>query len=199
MRHLALIFFLAWASPAMAWDLSSRAEAELVRNGTYVDVQPDPGGASGLLRAATDIPAPPALVWQILVDCDLATRLATTLKSCHVLQKDPAGRWDIREQVRKGGLLPPLHSTFRSDYEVPSRIRFRALSGDFRVFEGEWRLIPLDGGRATRVLYEVRAASPYAVPNAVARAVLRLEAPQALAALKRECLARTARASKADS
>ena len=199
MRALALTFFLALASPAMAWDLSPRAEAELGRNGTYVDVQPDPGGASGLLRAATDIAAPPALVWQVLVDCDLATRLATTLKSCKILQKDPAGRWDIREQVRKGGLLPPLHSTFRSDYDMPSRIRFRAMSGDFRVFEGEWRLIPLKGGRATRVLYEVRAASPYAVPNAVARAVLRLEAPQALSALKRECLVRTAQPSMSGS
>ena len=40
-----------------------------------------------------------------------------------------------------------------------------------------------------RVIYETRAAAPFAVPGWIARATLRYEVPAALVALRREAMA----------
>lgn len=177
------------ASPAWAWEPGPQVLSSLAR-GAYVEVRPDPDGASGLIRAVEEIAAPPEIVWSLLTDCALAPRLAPGLKSCRILERDPAGRWDVREQISRPGLMPRFRSVVRSDFEAPRRLRFRRTDGDLKVLEGEWRLTPVRGGRATRVVYESRAASPYAVPGSLARLVIRRDVTLAMAALKRESLAR---------
>ena len=162
------------------------------REGLRVEVSPDPDGASGLIRGVVDIPAPPQAVWAVLVDCDLAPRMVRRLKSCRIVERDPAGGWDVREHISRVGLIPPVRSVFRSDYEPPWRIRFHRAGGDLKVLEGEWRLLPLEGG-GTRVFYESRASAPFAVPAPLARMVLRRDVPDALHALRREALARESR------
>ena len=84
-----------------------------------------------------------------MTDCRLASKLVVNVTSCKVLQSDAKARWDVREQVTRGGLFfPPIHNVFRSDYQPYSQIRFHRLSGDLKIEEGEWRLEPLDGGAA---------------------------------------------------
>lgn len=185
-----LIGLLLQARPAEAWEPSPETVKALVRGRTFLEVKADPDGASGRIRAAEDVAASPDQVWKVLVDCSLAPRLARDLKSCRVLDRDPQGRWDVREHVSRAMLFfPEVRSVFRSDYDPPHGFTFRRTAGDLKVFEGAWRLLPLDGGRRTRVIYESRATAPFAVPAAIARIVLRERAALALAALKRECLA----------
>ena len=69
------------------------------REGLRVEVSPDPDVASGLIRGVVDIPAPPQAVWAVLVDCDLAPRMVRRLKSCRIVERDPAGGWDVREHI----------------------------------------------------------------------------------------------------
>lgn len=125
-----------------------------------------------------------------MTDCALAPRMVSGLKSCRVLSRDPDGRWDIREHVSRSLLfLPKVVSVFRSDYDPPRGFTFRRVGGDLKVLEGSWSLEPLDGGTRTRVIYESRAALPYAVPGPLARMVLRDQVAMALKGLRRECLA----------
>lgn len=181
---------LVAAAPAYAWQPGPEAERRLALGQAWLEVRPDPAGASGLVRAGLDIDATPDTVWAVMLDCRLAPRMVSNLKSCRVLERDPAGRWDVREEVTKALLLPPVRLVFRSDYDPPHGYRFHRTGGDLSVLEGDWRLEPLDGGRRTRVLYESRAALPFAVPGPLARMLLREEIGRALQGLKRECLAR---------
>jgi hypothetical protein len=188
-RFLVIAALLVQAAPAYAADLPPRADAVLDQGRPYVEVHPDPDGVSGVVLAAIDIAASQSAVWAVIGDCDLATRMVTSLKSCRIVDRDPQGRWDVREQISRMTFLPSVRSVFRSDYEPPGLIRFHRVSGDLPVFEGEWRIEPRGG--EVRVIYEARAAAPFSVPGWAARIALRHDVPQALLALRREVLART--------
>jgi len=193
---LALSLFLV-AGPAWAFDLPPDAERALGRGDAWLEVRADAAGAAGRVRAAENVDAPPAKVFAVMTDCALAPRMAPSLKSCRILERDPAGRWDVREHVSRPLLFfPSVRSVFRSDYDPPRGFAYRRTGGDLKVLEGEWRLVPLEGGTRTQVIYEGRAALPLAVPHALARVVLRQQLVQALAALRRECLAEAGPASK---
>ena len=45
-----------------------------------------------------------------MVDCDQVPNLMANVKSCRVLKRDPAGQWDLREQVTKASLLPGMRT-----------------------------------------------------------------------------------------
>lgn len=179
------------ARGAGAWELDAEALARLERGRPYVLVRPEPDGQTGLVRGAVDVEAPADVVWAVISDCSLAPRMVASLKSCRVVERDPAGRWDVREQVSRRTLLtPPVRSLVRFEYDPPHAIRFRRAGGDLRVLEGDWRLVPQAGGASTRVLYQSRAVTPFRAPQALVRMVLRHDVPAALLALRREALAR---------
>jgi uncharacterized membrane protein len=192
MRVLLLLAMLMAAAPAQALELSARAQAALARGRPYAEVTPGPDGASGVIRAAIDIAAPADSIWAVMTDCDLAPKMVADLKSCRIVERDPQGRWDVREQVSKSGFTPSVRSVFREDFEPPQRMTFHAVGGDLKLLEGEWRLTPQEG--AVRVTYEARVAAPFSVPGWVARLALRHDVPQALLALRREAMARASAA-----
>lgn len=187
-RLLLAAAFSLLATAAQAFELAPSAAAQLERGRPYVEVRPDPDGESGMIRAAIDIDAAPDVVWSVITDCALAPKMVVSLESCRVLQRDPAGRWDIREDISKVGFMPSVRNVFRSDYDPPSSVRFHRVGGQLKVYEGEWRLQPR--GTATRVFYESRVSAPFRVPGPIARLGLRYEVPRALLALRRESLAR---------
>jgi hypothetical protein len=186
----ALLAF-AIAAPAAAFDVPPRGQAMLDRGRPYVDVRPDDvHSGSGLIRGVIDIAARPEAVFATITDCALAPKMAADLKSCRIVDRDPAGRWDVREHVSKGGLVPSIRSLIRFDYAPPRGITFHRVGGDLPVLEGSWRLEPRPDGDV-RVFYENRVATPFRVPAAVARIILRHDVRAALLGLRREALVRT--------
>ena len=127
-------------------------------------------------------------MFAVMTDCDLAPKMVAGLKSCRVLDRDPQGRWDIREEVSQMTFAPSVRTVYREEFDPPHGMTFRATGGDLKVFEGQWRLEP--HGEGVRVIYEAKIAAPFAVPGWVARLALRHDLPQALLALRREALTR---------
>lgn len=161
-----------------------------VASGVFADVRPDPDGAAGVLHGQVDIAAPPQVVWNTILDCGRASRMAPSVKSCRIVSRDPDGGWDVREmRVRWSFFTPLVRTVFRSEYEPLKRIRFRCAGGDIKLCEGEWRLEPIDGGAGTRVTYRNRASSPFPAPQAIARVAMKQDMTDALKALRRESLA----------
>jgi Polyketide cyclase / dehydrase and lipid transport len=189
MRAFLLMAVLMAASPADATELPQRALTVLERGRPYVEVKPDAEGSSGVIFAAIDVAAPVAVVWSVMTDCDLAVKMVANLKTCRILERDPQGRWDIREEVTSSTFMPAVRTVYREDFEPPRRMSFRRTGGDLKVLEGEWRLEP--HGDQVRVTYEAKVAAPFSVPGWVARLALRHDVPMALLALRREAIART--------
>ena len=163
-----------------------------------VEVDADTKGASGDIRAQVDIAAPPATVWRVLIDCSQVPRLMVGAKSCKVLQHDPGGRWDVREQISQGALLPAIRTVLRSDYEAPRAVHFHRIDGDLKVLEGDWKLEPLDSGLRTRVSYDSRVQAPFGIPAFLARSVLRNDMPKTMNNLRNACEAAQAKTTLAE-
>ena len=163
-------------------DLSRLAAGEAV-----VHIGPAAAPADGEINAAIDIPASPARVWAVMVDCARAPAFMANLKSCKVLQAGPNGAWDAREhRVQWLSILPEVRSVFRSDYVAETSIRFRRVEGDLKYLDGEWRLEPLKGGAATRLTYEARVGFHSLVPSFMVRSSLESDVPKLLQAIKTE-------------
>ncbi len=177
------------AAPVVALALAAALIAAAAQAGPAsppptIDVRPDGHGASGDVSASIEINAPPIRVWAVLIDCAAVPRLMVNVRSCRVLSHDPAGRWDVREQLTNASLLPAVRTVLRSDYDFPRSVRFHRVDGDFKVLEGQWLLEPLDGGTRTRVTYESRMTAPFPAPGFIVRAVLRKDLPHTLINLR---------------
>ena len=143
-----------------------------------------------MIRAAIDIAASPEAIWAVMTDCALAPKMVDNLKSCRILERDPQGRWDVREfRSAAPACVPEVRNIFRSDFEPGQKISFHRTGGDLAVMEGEWRLTP--HGDGVRVTYEARVAAPFSVPGWIARFALRNDVYAALIAFRREAVART--------
>jgi hypothetical protein len=182
---LPLVAALLLAAPAaLAWAPTGEATATLAAGRPWVSVTVDPAGEAALIRAAIDISAPPEQVWAAMIDCRNARAMVSNVASCKILSRG-AG-WDIREHVTQGGaLIPAIRNVFRSDYEPYRRIRFHRVDGDLKAMNGEWGLIPLNGGRGTRVTYENHLSVRILAPAALVRAGLRKDTPKVLENLRR--------------
>ena len=182
---LPLVAALLLAAPAaLAWTPTGEATATLAAGRPWVSVTVDPAGEAALIRAAIDISAPPEQVWAAMIDCRNARAMVSNVASCKILSRGAS--WDIREHVTQGGaLIPAIRNVFRSDYEPYRRIRFHRVDGDLKAMNGEWGLIPLNGGRGTRVTYENHLSVRILAPAALVRAGLRKDTPKVLENLRR--------------
>ena len=185
-RAIALfLLLLAIAKPAWAW--SPDEAAQLARGEPVVALAPTPGGDATRIHAAIDIAAPAAAIWSIMTDCAREVRFVPGLESCRVLERDPAGRWDVREhKISWVWFLPRIRSVFRADYDPPKRLRFHRISGTLTRNEGEWRLTAAPKG-GTRVSYDAVIGVSVPVPDFMVESALKRDIATVLRRLKREC------------
>jgi ribosome-associated toxin RatA of RatAB toxin-antitoxin module len=187
---LALALMAVRSAPASAF--APEDKARLAAGEPIVRVTPADGPIDGQVDAMMDIPAPAAAVYSALTECANAPEVFPSLKSCRVMQTDPAQTWDVREHkvASWASFLPDMSTVFRSDYEPNRRISFRLISGDLQHLEGEWRLEPIAGGAATRVTYRARVGFHAMVPGFLVRQSLAADVPKFLAAIRAESVRR---------
>lgn len=176
---------------ALVLSLAASAVQAQTPENIVLQVEPDPAGGARV-QGGIDIPAPPSVVWDVMLDCNEALRYVPKLKGCRVLQTGSG--WDVREHVFDYGMLGRIRHVFRSDYTGRSRIRTSRVEGDLKASQGEWRLEPLDGGKATRVRYGSRSQPKTPVPGPVARQAIRRDAPASLRGLRNAAARRAGQA-----
>jgi hypothetical protein len=172
--------------PALtAWAPPESASHDLAEGKPFSEVAPAADGAV-LIHAAIDIAAPPKVIWEVMHDCRYAQKLVTTVTLCRILQSDPAHDFDIRETVTHGNFfVPTISNIVREDYQPYQLVKFRKVGGNLKVEEGEWRLIPLQGG-VTRVTYENLVGADILAPAPLVREGMKRDTAKVLVNLQRE-------------
>ena len=117
------------------------------------------------LLATILIPRPVEQVWRVLTDYD---NLASFIPNLSLSRRLPHPSGGLRlEQVGSRCFLN-LRFCARVVLDMvedcPQRLGFAMVEGDFRQFDGEWRLEPSAEGEATRLTYDLVICPPLAMP-----------------------------------
>ena len=170
-------------------ELSPKEMSLLQKGSVLVDVKRSEfqGEKTTLISAAIDIAAPADIVWRVMVSCDEALEIVPHIQSCDVIDGNIDGLgevamatqtqtmpiyWDVRRHIIKYSMLfPKTVNEFRSVYTPNKEIVFEKSGGDLKVLQGRWRLQPVDGGKATRVVYGAQLAIGQPVPGFILRRI----------------------------
>ena len=91
------------------------------------------------------------------------------MRDVRVLERDDAGRGTVVE-YEVDARFKTVRYRLRQIYDEPDRLGSEYLGGDFRDLSGEWRFVPVDGGR-TRVELDLRIDPGRLVPRPIRAAI----------------------------
>jgi uncharacterized membrane protein len=171
----AILFMLMLGAPV------SLASAQVAEPSIVVTPATTDKGEVTHVRASIRINAPPANVWATITDCARAPRIIPHLESCRLIERDPAGRWDVREHVINPPLLPKMRTIVRNEFTPSKRLSFRLLSGDMKTSDGAWTLQPDKGG--TILSYDAFVAPNFAAPQFLVSRSISNDFPRMLRAI----------------
>ena len=120
-------------------------------------------GAAWRIKVEAKLSLPHKKIWATLTDCGRARDFIPHFESCRIIDKDPAGRWDLRENISNPPFLPRNRTIIRSDYRAPQSLSYRLVSGDMRLSEGRWELLPQGSGTLLR--YQALVEPLVAIPG----------------------------------
>ena len=132
---------------------------------------------------AAEIAAPPQACFDALTDFEWLPEWQGAVRDVEVLERDGEGRGTVVEYV-VDARLKTVRYRLRQIYDEPRRLASEYLGGDFRDFCGEWRFVPVAGGRRTRAELDLRIDPGRFVPRVVRKAIADAVVRRALRDLK---------------
>lgn len=176
---LAALFLL----PALLTPMAAAAQSE-----PAVAITHDEARDAMVIHASIDIEARPATVWAIIIDCDRAPKYVPNMESCRIVEREPKDRWQVREAILNIMLLPRIRSLSRLEFDNGRRMSFRKAGGDMRIAEGEWRVEPIEKGKATRLRYDAVLALNISVPRFLVENTANRDIPTLMKNIERDSL-----------
>lgn len=165
------------------------ADARLIRVESQtipVTLREAPGRPSGV-EVICVIPQAPSRVWDVLSDYDHLEEIVPFVTESRLIRQD--GDDKILHQEGRGG-LGIFHRRFSVTFrvhETPLReITFEAFEGDFKHFEGFWRIEDHAGG--TQVHHQVDIEPAFYMPQWVMRIVVKHMLMHGIEAVIQRCL-----------
>jgi ribosome-associated toxin RatA of RatAB toxin-antitoxin module len=138
------------------------------------------------VRAQCLIPLPREVVWQVLSDYEALDELVPAVTESRVIGEDN-GVLILRQEGRAGlwFVRRDFAVTFRVTEDPPNSIEFVAFEGDFKRFEGKWRIKPMRAG--TLVQHEVTVVPTFWAPNWSLRRVARQMMKETIEGVVKRC------------
>lgn len=145
-------------------------------------------GRQRRIFASISIPCPVEQVWDVLTDYDNLANVVPNLTVSRRLESTDS--MTLLEQV---GTQCFLNIQFCARVvlnmveQFPHQVGFTMVEGDFKAFEGAWKLEPDNG--ETRLIYEVMICPPRAIPAMLIERHLRHDLTQNLQAIRQHTIA----------
>lgn len=149
-------------------------------------------GRTRRIRAIITVPQSVEQVWQVLTDYDALADFIPNLTLSRCLEKSEQG---IRlEQIGSQCFLNIqfcARVVLNMVEQFPHCLSFQMVEGDFRNFEGAWRLETqeTEHGPVTKLCYEVTVLPPRAIPAALIERHLCRDLTQNMQAIRQQAIA----------
>ncbi|NOR20714.1 MAG: hypothetical protein GQ538_11580 [Xanthomonadales bacterium] len=122
-------------------------------------------------------------VWEILGYCKYELIYVKGLKICEVLDGDQF-QMTVRHRLRNSWYTPNIDFVFAASRDSSGTGRATLVSGDLRVFDGQWKLYPMEGENSVIVVHEIRVQSRFPAPKWLIRRTLHNDLPDMLACIR---------------
>jgi hypothetical protein len=122
-------------------------------------------------------------VWNILGYCKYELVYVKGLKHCEVLEGDQF-QMMVRHRVRNSWYSPTMDFVFAASRDLTGAGKATLVSGDLKVFEGQWKLYPLTDENSVIIVHEIRVQSRFPAPKWLIRRALRNDLPDMLACIR---------------
>lgn len=139
-----------------------------------------PGAAA---RATALLHTSATEIWNILGYCKYELIYVKGLKLCEVLDGDQF-QMTVHHQMRNSWFTPTMDFIFTASRDSTGTGRATLKSGDLKVFEGQWKLYPLEGQNSVIVVHEIRVQSKIPAPRWLIRRTLHNDLPNMMSCIR---------------
>ncbi len=175
LKRFFLYLMLICSLPAMAQGSSLEVSVRRVNTGDQHVFEVSAGGV---------VKAPPEVVWKILTDYERMPEFVPDLQKSKLLSR--IGNTAIIEQYGEARFLffkRPIHlivSVLEQPYSV---IDIGLVSGDMKVYNCRWELVPIPETGGTRILYSGKLVPKFYVPGMLGSNIIRSDIEKMMAAV----------------
>jgi len=154
--------------------------------------EPETGGAPTYVAEGI-VAAPPARVWALVSKCADYTKNMPSIVASKELSRsgDESSQFTTVCEVTADVPFPfsdftsVSRATLTVDAKSGSYTRtWTLLSGDYEVNDGSWSLVPVDGGKKTKVTYRIHVKPKSSLPDSVIRSAQESRLPQVIQLLR---------------
>jgi len=136
------------------------------------------------MRFAVKVSAPVPTLWDVLKDCPRSAEYTPNIVSCRSLEVLDDGRAELFTQTIKiAFFVPAFEHMFRLSYDPHTHIGVHRVSGPIDVLDGNWWLVPQEGG-SVLLVNELAIDIGLPVPRFLVRATMRREVPKMLVGIR---------------
>ena len=138
------------------------------------------------IEAKIQLPYPAEDVWQVLTDYEALSEFIPNLETSQRVEH-PSGGVRIEQVGAQSALMLKFSARVVLDMEenFPEKLSFDMVEGDFKEFEGQWRLAPCkDGEKKTELTYSVKVWPKRTMPIVAVEKRLAKDLPLNLQAIR---------------
>ncbi|NTW69793.1 MAG: cyclase [Chlorobiaceae bacterium] len=177
-------------------DTLSLARAMLLNGEIIVSLSRLENGVTGV-RGDVYIAAPPETVWAVITDYDNHKNFVPGVLDSGIISDN--GSEKVMFEKGKSGLFifnKTVNVKMRVWGEKPKRLNFEQITGNFKVYHGEWLLVVSPPDKGTFLTYRAEVKPDFFAPGFAVRNVQKKECPLMLSAMKKRAESLTAIAKK---
>jgi len=183
----AIPFSTATAMPVtpVTSDTLSIARTMLLNGEIIVALSHLENGVTGV-RGDVYIAAPPEIVWAVITDYDNHKNFVPNVLDSGIISDN--GNEKVMFEKGKSGMFifnKTVTVNMRVWGEKPRRLNFEQITGDFKVYRGEWLLMVSPPDKGTFLTYKAEVKPDFFAPGFAVRNVQKKECPLMLSAMKK--------------
>lgn len=123
-------------------------------------------------------------VWPVVANPEKLMSEEQKVKKVRILSQE-GNRQEVAFSVVMTHLLPTFNYVLEQNLHPPTSIRFHRLSGSFKEIQGFWRLISVDGGQKTVLVYNLKMDAGPWIPRSMLLTAVKADLPNMLQNAKR--------------